>query len=470
MQKAGTRSGRRCDASWRARRASSSRTTSRFPPKPTTSSFSTRAGSSSRARIESCCNGTVVIGNSSTRRSAIARRARLPRGWREGDASMRERLGVGVVGAGVVFQQHAEAYAQLADRIHLVGVAEVEEAKLRQATARYGVAFGCQDYRQLLDRKDVAIVSVCTPPCAHEQVVVDALEARKYVICEKPLAHTLDAADRIRAVAARFPGKLSMTFQFRYLPDVQRTVWLRDHGRLGRLLFGRFSWYGRFQKPGRPRMGWWGRWEVAGGGAVMTQLIHEIDLMCHILGQPVEVSAVVDTLKEPIESEDTCVATVRFRNGAIACCYSTMSAQRFGHGFDVFGALASVHHPWAVECMDEDWRRHALDDVLSTDPLTLAEPSNPHVPYVAAVLDAIAAGQPLPIGPDDAAAALEVCAGIYAAALQGRPVSLPLDRTNRFCRGIAPGDYEARNGRRSPAAAAGEAADSDVRVDEGVQS
>ena len=381
---------------------------------------------------------------------------------------MSERLGVGVVGAGVIFKQHAEAYAQLADRVRLTAVAEVDEAKLQQATTQYEVPFGCRDYRQLLERKDVAVVAVCTPPCAHDQVVIDALEAGKYVICEKPLAHTLEAADRIRQVAARFPGKLSTNYQFRCLPGVQRTVWLRDHGRLGRLLFGRFSWYGRFQKPGRPRMGWWGRWEVAGGGAVMTQLIHEIDLMCHILGPPMEVSAVVDTLKEPIESEDTCVATVRFRNGAVACCYSTVSAQRFGHGFDVFGTLASAHYPWAVECMDEGWRRQAIDDVLSAYPLALAEPSNLHVPYVAAVLDAIEAGNPLPIGPEDAATSLEVCAGIYAAALLGRPVSLPLDRSNRFCRGVAPSDYDGLKARRSQEASANATAESPIEVKRGV--
>src|SRR5262245_22223279 len=180
---------------------------------------------------------------------------------RGGVRSMHERLGIGVVGAAVIFKQHAEAYAQLADRVRLTAVAEVDEVKLRQATTRYEVAFGCSDYRQLLERKDVAVVTVCTPPCAHEQVVIDAVEAGKYVICEKTLAHTLEAADRIRQVAARFPGKLSANYQFRYLPGVQRTVWLRDQGRLGRLLFGRFSWYGRFQKPGRVRMGWWGRWD-----------------------------------------------------------------------------------------------------------------------------------------------------------------------------------------------------------------
>jgi len=373
---------------------------------------------------------------------------------------MGESIGVGIVGAGVIFQRHAEAYAQLGSRARLVAVADVDEDKLRRAASQHAIPFACRDHRQLLERQDVTLVTVCTPPCFHEQIVIDALEAGKYVVCEKPLAHTLESADRIRAVADRFPGKLSTTFQFRYLPEVQRTIWLRDHDRLGRLLFGRFSWYGRFQKPGRPRMDWWGRWAVAGGGALMTQLIHEIDLMCHVFGPPVEVSAVVDTLKEPIESEDTCVATVRFQNGAIACGYSTVSAQRFAHGFDVFGTLASVHHPWALECMDDAWRRRALDDVLAVLPLTAHEASNPHAPYVAAVLDAIEAGTPLPIGPDEAITTLELCTGIYAAALLGRPVSLPLDRTNRFCRGIAASDYDWHKAGRPAAVPAVATADS----------
>lgn len=359
-------------------------------------------------------------------------------------------FGVGIVGAGIVFERHARAYAQLVDRARLSAVAEVDEEKLRQVTTNYPVPFGCRDYRELLNRKDVEIVTVCTPPCFHERIVIESLEAGKYVICEKPLAHTLEAADRILEVAERFPGKLSTVYQFRYLPEVQRTIWLRDNERLGRLLFGRFSWYGRFQRPGRARMNWWGRWEVAGGGAVMSQLIHELDLMCHIFGPPVEVSAVVDTLKEPIESEDTCAATVRFKDGAIACCYSTMSAQRFAHGFDVFGKLASVHSPWALECRDRTWRQQALDDVLAVYPLTPNHVSNTHTPYVAAVLDAIEAGTPLPVGPEEARESLEVCAGIYASALLGRPVSLPLDRTNRYCQGVTAGEYEGYKARQSP--------------------
>ena len=292
---------------------------------------------------------------------------------------MSQGLGVGIIGAGTIAEQHVRACAALAGRARLVAVADVDEDTVRAAAGTHGIPFATRDHQELLRRPDVDLVTVCTPPCFHEPVVVDALEAGKYVVCEKSLAHTLQAADRILEVARRFSGRLSTVSQFRYLPEVQRTVWLRDHGRLGALLFGRFSRYARLQrrakrpKPGKPpkpaRRDWWGRWDTAGGGVVMTQLIHELDLMCHIFGRATEVWAVIDTLKEPIESEDTCAATVRFEGGAIACCYGTVSAHRSGHGFDVVGQLASVHSPWVLEGMDRTWREETLSAVLAVHPL-----------------------------------------------------------------------------------------------------
>ena len=346
--------------------------------------------------------------------------------------------------------------------MRLVAVADVDEAKLEAARTKYDIPAAHADYRQLIHRDDVDIVAVCTPPCAHEEVVIGALEAGKYVLCEKPLAHTLAAADRILDAARRFPGRLSTVYQSRWLPEVQRTVWLRDRGRLGPLLFGRFSRYARYQrpaktpKPGRTakprRADWWGRWAVAGGGAAMTQLIHELDLVCHIFGPAAEVSAVIDTLKEPIESEDTCVATIRLASGAIACCYATVSAHRTANGFDVFGQLGSVHYPWNFECMDRAWREEALRAVLGVHPPAPEPEESAHTPFLRAVLDAIDAGRPLPIGPDEARASLELCVALYASALTHDPITLPIERTNPYYAGITTSDYDGR--RRDTVAAA----------------
>jgi predicted dehydrogenase len=338
------------------------------------------------------------------------------------------QVGVGVVGAGGIFEQHAGALAELAGRARIVAVCELNPARRDGAARRYAVPFTCRDYGELVSRTDVDLVIVCTPPSLHAEVVIDALLAGKHVICEKPLAHTLAAAERIIAVARTRPGRLSVAYQFRYLPVVRRTLWLRDSGALGSPLSGRFHRFARFQRPGKPqRTGWWGRWDVAGGGAVMTQLIHELDLMCLLFGPPVRTWGTVDTLKEAIESEDTCAAVVQFESGAICSAHSTMSAHRSLAGFDVFGSLGSAHAPWAFECLDRERRAVVRRSALSAVPDEARDSVNAHTPYLSAVLDALVAGRALPSGPEEARQSLELATAIYASSLSGEPAVLPLD-------------------------------------------
>jgi len=368
---------------------------------------------------------------------------------------------IGIVGAGKIFEQHAIACNSLGGRAKLLALADIDESRLQKAADQYSIPFTAGDYRSLLDRNDIDVITVCTPPVLHERVVVDALEAGKFVICEKPLAHTLESADRIIAMAKKHPGKLSTVYQFRYLPEVQRTLWLRDHGRMGNLLFGRFHRFAKFEAPARPakdgkpakpakkRSPWWGQWQTAGGGVVMTQLIHEIDLMQHIFGRATEVTATMETLREAIESEDTCAATVRFESGALVSCQGTMTAQRSSHGFDVIGDRASAHSPWAVESLDKNYRDESLHAVLDAHPLSdTSAPKNAdtsaHTPYLADVIAAILEGRSLPIGPDDARASLEICTAIYASALSGRPVRLPIDHTNNCYAGLTTALYDGR--------------------------
>jgi UDP-N-acetyl-2-amino-2-deoxyglucuronate dehydrogenase len=178
---------------------------------------------------------------------------------------------------------------------------------------------------------------------------------------------------------------------------------------------------------------------------VMTQLIHELDLMCHIFGRPIEVSAMVDTLKEEIESEDACAASVRFENGAICCCHGTMSAHRSTAGFDVIGTRGSAHGPWALECLDRDLRAEARQAALAAHPDD--DPADSaHAPYLAGVLDALEAGRPLPVGPQEARAALELCVAVYASALSHAPVALPIAKTDPHYDGVTRRAYEERDG------------------------
>lgn len=356
-------------------------------------------------------------------------------------------IGVGLVGAGIIAEQHAKAIADLGDRMRVAAVADVSAENLEAFAAKHGVAHAFADHRGLVACDDVDVVAICTPPCFHEQAVVDALEAGKLVLCEKPVAHTLEITDRIVEAARAYPGRLSFVHQFRYLPEVRRAIWLRDHGHLGTPVYGRFSRFARFNRPGKAaRREWWGAWQVAGGGAVMTQLVHELDLMCHMFGDAAEVTAMIDTLAQPIESEDSVSATVRFDSGAMVSVFGTMNAWKSMAGFDVLGSEGSAHSPWRYEAPDKEARAEGLRAAEEACPDSdVAGDSSDHTAYYREILAAIDAGEPLPIGPDDARRAVELATAIYASALTSAPISLPLTPLTPCYGGISTHDYDGRS-------------------------
>lgn len=381
------------------------------------------------------------------------------------------KYGIGILGAGRIFSEHARAAQQLGDRLSLIAVADHDPIKLAHASDQYGVPITTTNYRDVLQRHDVDIVAICTPPHTHEQMISDALEAGKYVVCEKPLAHNVAACDRIAAAAREHAGRLSVVYQLRYVPDVRKIIWLRDNGRLGDLACGHFA---RFDRMASRPADWWGQWQIAGGGMVMTQFIHQLDLACHVFGQPVEVHAHVDTFRAEIQSEDTATATVRFASGAVASCTATLCAQAPSQQWHIFGTRGSVANPFAAHTNDPEQLRRDLQQLGKLYPslsggktkqpsmhiaarafrkalriarlgghVTPARPTPLHTPYYRAVINAIDRGQPLPVGPDEAMPSFELCTAIYISGLTGEPVQLPLDRENPYCEGFTAHDYQA---------------------------
>jgi predicted dehydrogenase len=377
---------------------------------------------------------------------------------------MSKPLGIGIIGAGVIFDTHARALDALRDRARLVGLAEIDAGKRAAATDNFFIPIAVEDYHELFRRDDIDVIHVCTSPALHERMVIDSLAAGKYVICEKPLAHTLESADRIIEAARNHPGRLSTVYQLRYLPEIRRMIHLRDQGEFGKLLFGQAKRFARLAGSGGASSGWWGRWQTAGGGVVTTQFIHHLDQLCHLFGRAVEVTATIDTLQESIESEDAFSATIRFDSGALVTCCATVSAQDFSYNIDVIGSRVSAHIPWALKCADAGLKRQLEARLLSAFPpaggqvsnslpakvvrkikrklgIKGAAARNDHWAYLAAVYDAIRANQPVPVGPEEARQSLELCTAIYTSGILGGPVSLPLDASTPFYAGITPDAY-----------------------------
>ncbi len=249
-------------------------------------------------------------------------------------------LGWGIIGCGRIAPRHAQSIQQVADA-HLVAAADIKPSRAEHFAHEYGCA-AHTDYRALLDRADVDIVSVCVPSGLHAQVAIDAMHAGKHVLVEKPIAITLADADRMIATAQATQRTLGVVLQNRYNHPLQALRQAIDAGKLGPLHLGSacVRWY-------RPQSyyedGWHGTWAMD-GGALMNQSIHHIDALQWLMGPVQSVYAYTATRAHQMEAEDVGVAVVRFANGALATIEgSTVTwPQNLEGSVAVFGAHGSV--------------------------------------------------------------------------------------------------------------------------------
>lgn len=241
-------------------------------------------------------------------------------------AAQSDRRRIALVGAGVIGRHHARVIAELADRLELVAVVDPVAELAQQLVAGYGgKPFG--SLAEALTGAEVDVVVICTPTGSHGPVAIEALQAGKDVIIEKPAEITVERTDEIIA-AQRASGRLvSVISQHRFDPSTEIAVAAIARGELGRLTSGIASidwWRGQsYYDSGS----WRGTWDLDGGGALMNQGVHTIDLLVATLGRPVEVFAYTGTLAhQRIEVEDVAVGVVRFESGALGVLHATTAA------------------------------------------------------------------------------------------------------------------------------------------------
>jgi predicted dehydrogenase len=234
-------------------------------------------------------------------------------------------IGIGIVGCGMIANFHARAITD-AKGAHLVGAFSRREDKTRAFAEEHG----CNAYESLevmLADDNIQAVSICTPSGAHMDPAVAAAEAGKHVIVEKPLEITTDRCDRIIQACEQAGVRLTVTFQSRFHESSRLMKKAVDEGRFGKITMGDayVKWY-RSQEY-YDSGAWRGTWELDGGGALMNQAIHSVDLLLWLMGPVKQISALTDTLThERIEVEDVAVATLRFANGALGVIEATTTA------------------------------------------------------------------------------------------------------------------------------------------------
>ncbi|WP_051939578.1 Gfo/Idh/MocA family protein [Phaeacidiphilus oryzae] len=263
-----------------------------------------------------------------------------------------------IIGAGVIGGTHAAAVRSLGERAELALVVDRLPDRARKLAAEHG-AEHADSAEAAFAREDIDAVAVCTPSGHHADLAVAALDAGKHVVVEKPLDVSLKAAFRVAEAERRSGRTVTVISQHRFdLASrlVRRAV---EDGRFGRLTsaVASLAWW---RSQGYYDSGdWRGSWALDGGGALMNQGVHTIDLLVWMLGDPVEVYAQTGCLAhERIEVEDTAVATVRFAGGALAVIHGTTAA------YPGLTARLQIHGDRGSAVIDDDRLAyfHSADD------------------------------------------------------------------------------------------------------------
>ncbi len=230
----------------------------------------------------------------------------------------------GIIGCGMIANFHAKAIADVGGKL----VACFDHVP--QAADRLAETIGCRAYYDLkpfLADKDVEVVTICTPSGAHLEPAVLAAESGKHVIVEKPLEITLERCDKIIVACEKAGVVLGTIFPSRFHQSAQQLKAAVEAGRFGTLTLGDaiVKWY-RTQEYYDSGV-WRGTWALDGGGALMNQAIHSVDLLAWLMGPVAEVTAQSALLAhQRIEVEDNIVATVRFQNGALGVIEASTAA------------------------------------------------------------------------------------------------------------------------------------------------
>ena len=232
---------------------------------------------------------------------------------------MAEPVKFGIIGTGVGGNFCAEALSMIMDTgiAKLVAVTSRREERAKEFASKWNLNLWYTDYVEMLEKAPIDAVIISVPHNLHYSMAMDAIKAGKHTLVDKPMAINLKEADEMINEAKKRNVKLGVNLQSRFDPTFRKVKEAVEEGRFGRLILGDayVKWF-RTQEY-YDNSPWRGRWATEGGGALINQAVHTIDLLLWIMGPPKYLWAQIDTVAHKIEVEDLAVAAIRFENGAL---------------------------------------------------------------------------------------------------------------------------------------------------------
>lgn len=243
-------------------------------------------------------------------------------------------LTVGLIGCGKFSSLHLDGLVRNRN-VRNVIAADPDEDALERTHRRYGIITRTEtDWRAVVEDDSVDVVDIITPHDTHREIAVAALEAGKHVICEKPIARTLDEADAMLAAAEESPGRLLISLPQVHFPAIATAKEIVESGEIGRAFLAVFSIYDdEFERMSDPEH-WKGSLERAGGGALIDAGYHPLYVLLHIFGRPHSVTATCRSLLIDVEGkgEDTAAVTLDFGGRDCAGMMANLTVTFADHG------------------------------------------------------------------------------------------------------------------------------------------
>ena len=346
---------------------------------------------------------------------------------------------VAIIGTGGISHSHIKAYLQFPERCRIAALVDIVPGKAQKVKEQYHLdAEVFLDHRQILQKK-IDLVDVCTPPYVHAEISINALRSGKNVVCEKPMAASLEECDAMLRARDESGKQLSIIAQNRFRGPIRDLKALLDSGLAGKvrhvqvdsLWFRGHSYYDL----------WWrGTWEKEGGGCTLNHAVHHIDMLGWMMGLPDRVTAVLaNTGHDNAEVEDLSVSVMEYP-GALA----TVTASVVHHGeeqqlvfqcerakiaapFDMFASQPQPNG-FPLRQSDPACEQEIRGFLASLPPL----PYEMHVGQLENVLTALETGSPVAITGEDGRRTIELITAIYKSGSTHAPAALPLRTDDPF--------------------------------------
>ena len=328
---------------------------------------------------------------------------------------------VGVIGCGRISAVYKKAFAAMQDRLEIV----IAVDKVKERAEAFASAFpGClasDDLDDLL-RQDLDAVHVLTPHFLHRMHVEACLKAGFNVLTEKPIATTIEDGQSMIRTAREYGRQLGVIFQNRYIEGIQEAKKLIEDGQLGKIK-GAWSHLAWHRPPSYYQCDWKGSWEKEGGGVVIDQAIHSIDLVRYLMGCEVDEiqGHIAKRILTMIEVEDEADAAIRFSNGAVyafsACNYFVENSPI---RVEIAGEKGQILLTESVVDISLDGKKpYRVEPQMDPDDSHVRYWGNYHAVQIDDFYSRLASGKDVPWDPEDALRTLAVVLGIYESGKNG---------------------------------------------------